>query len=97
MGIDYRYSAPDLETRIAILRKKADMEGIDAPADVLAYIANHVQSNIRELEGAFVRVVAYANLNRAPISQEIAVEALKNIIGTQNKIDYYRTDSAGGG
>ncbi len=84
-GLTTDIQPPDLETRIAILRKKADMEGIDAPADVLAYIANHVQSNIRELEGAFVRVVAYANLNRAPISQEIAVEALKNIIGTQKQ------------
>ncbi|NLM68638.1 MAG: chromosomal replication initiator protein DnaA [Firmicutes bacterium] len=84
-GLTTDIQPPDLETRIAILRKKADLEGIDAPADVLAYIANHVQSNIRELEGAFVRVVAYADLNRMPISYEIAVEALKDIIGTQKQ------------
>lgn len=84
-GLTTDIQPPDLETRIAILRKKAELEEIDAPSNVLSYIANHVQSNIRELEGAFVRVVAYANLHRTPITQEIAVEALKDIIGTQRQ------------
>lgn len=84
-GLTTDIQPPDLETRIAILRKKAELEGINPPSNVLSYIANHIQSNIRELEGAFVRVVAYANLHRSPITQEIAVEALKDIIGTQKQ------------
>ncbi|NLL87377.1 MAG: chromosomal replication initiator protein DnaA [Firmicutes bacterium] len=84
-GLTTDIQPPDLETRIAILRKKAELEGIEAPSNVLSYIANHIKSNIRELEGAFVRVVAYANLHRAPITQDIAVEALKDIIGAQRQ------------
>ena len=73
---------PDLETRIAILKKKADLENYHVDAEVLDYIATHIQSNIRELEGAFVRVVAYANLNNTQVNLQIAEEALKDIIST---------------
>ena len=71
---------PDLETRIAILKKKADLENYRVDPDVLSYIATHIQSNIRELEGAFVRVVAYANLNNAAVTVETASAALKDLI-----------------
>lgn len=84
-GLTTDIQAPDLETRIAILRKKAESENIEAPPDVLSYIANHVQSNIRELEGAFVRVVAHANLNKVPINLETTIDGLKDIIGTQKQ------------
>ncbi|HHT74100.1 MAG TPA: chromosomal replication initiator protein DnaA [Firmicutes bacterium] len=71
---------PDLETRIAILKKKADMENYRVDPEVLGYIATHIQSNIRELEGAFIRVVAYANLNNRPVDIETATDALKDLI-----------------
>ncbi|MBO8159696.1 chromosomal replication initiator protein DnaA [Thermosyntropha sp.] len=71
---------PDLETRIAILRKKAQTENLDIPYDVLDYIANYIDSNIRELEGALIRLVAYATLNNKPVNMDTAVEALKDIL-----------------
>jgi chromosomal replication initiator protein len=71
---------PDLETRIAILRKKAQLENIEADNEVMVYIAEKVQSNIRELEGALIRVIAYSALHKKKIDLELAIEALKNII-----------------
>src|SRR3990170_4734226 len=71
---------PDLETRIAILRKKAELDGISVPDEVAEFIAQRIHSNIRELEGALVRVVAYANLTRAPITVELASEILKELL-----------------
>ncbi len=71
---------PDLETRIAILRKKAELDGMTVPDDVAEYIAQRIQSNIRELEGALVRVVAYATLTRAPMTVELAAEILKELL-----------------
>jgi chromosomal replication initiator protein len=71
---------PDLETRIAILRKKAELDGINVPDQVAEFIAQRIQSNIRELEGALVRVVAYANLTRQPITVELAAEILKELL-----------------
>ncbi|BDG61872.1 chromosomal replication initiator protein DnaA [Caldinitratiruptor microaerophilus] len=71
---------PDLETRIAILSKKANLEHLDVPDDVISYIATHIETNIRELEGALTRVVAYAGLMRAPISLDLAAQALKDIL-----------------
>ncbi len=69
---------PQLETRLAILRRKA--EGEEIPADVLELIATHVKENIRELEGALTRVVAYASLNRQPITLELAEVLLTDVI-----------------
>ena len=63
---------PDLETRIAILRKKATLERMSTPDDVLEYIASKISSNIRELEGALIRVTAFANLNRQPVDLDLA-------------------------
>lgn len=71
---------PDLETRTAILRKKADTENLNVPADVIDYIASNINTNIRELEGALTRVVAYANMMRSPLTYDLAVHALKDIL-----------------
>jgi chromosomal replication initiator protein len=71
---------PDVETRIAILRKKAELDGIGVPDEVAEFIAQRIQSNIRELEGALVRVVAYATLTRATITVELASEILKELL-----------------
>lgn len=70
---------PDLETRIAILKKKAQLEKLSIPNDVLEFIASKIQSNIRELEGALIRIVAYSSLNKTPISLEMSKEVLKDI------------------
>lgn len=78
---------PDLETREAILRKKAQLENIDVPDEVIFFIASHVKSNIRELEGALLRVMAYSNLNQREIDMDLTKEALKNILtGNHKKI-----------
>ena len=71
---------PDLETRIAILRKKAANEKLTAPADVLEFIASKVQTNIRELEGALIRVTAFDNLNRQEVDMTLAEIVLKDLI-----------------
>jgi len=71
---------PDLETRIAILRKKAQMENLNIPYDILDYIANSIESNIRELEGALIRLVAYATVTGKPLDMNLATEALKDIL-----------------
>ncbi|KAB2330823.1 chromosomal replication initiator protein DnaA [Cytobacillus depressus] len=79
-GLITDITPPDLETRIAILRKKAKAEGLDIPNEVMLYIANQIDSNIRELEGALIRVVAYSSLINKDINADLAAEALKNII-----------------
>ena len=71
---------PDLETRIAILRKKAAQERLAAPPEVLEFIASKIQSNIRELEGALIRVTAFASLNRQPVDMGLAEVVLKDLI-----------------
>ncbi|MDT9592974.1 chromosomal replication initiator protein DnaA [Nocardioides zeae] len=71
---------PDLETRIAILRKKAAMDRLTAPPDVLEFIASKIQTNIRELEGALIRVTAFANLNRQQVDLTLAEIVLKDLI-----------------
>jgi len=81
-GLTTDIQPPDLETRIAILRKKAASESLEIPEEVLSYIANRIHSNIRELEGALNRVIAVASLSRRSVSVEIAEEALKDIVGS---------------
>ncbi|WP_234118433.1 chromosomal replication initiator protein DnaA [Clostridium hydrogenum] len=77
---------PDFETRIAILKKKADVENLDIPNEVMVYIATNIKSNIRELEGALIRIVAFSSLTNKEISIDLASEALKDIISNkQNK------------
>ena len=83
-GLITDIQAPNLETRIAILRKKAKLENLQVANDVMVYIADHIQSNIRELEGALIRVMAYASLSSIPITTEVAAEALKDILPANN-------------
>jgi chromosomal replication initiator protein len=84
-GLITDIQAPDLETRIAILRKKAKIENLSVPNEVMVYIANKIDSNIRELEGALIRVVAYSSLTGNKINVELAEEALKDIIPQNSK------------
>lgn len=70
---------PDLETRIAILLKKAKAENLDIPHEAMVYIANNINTNVRELEGALIRVVAFSTLNNQDICVQLAIEALKDI------------------
>ena len=79
-GLIADISKPDLETRIAILQKKAELEHLDVPDEVNTYIATKVESNIRELEGCLTRVLAYANISHKPLSEEVAAEALRDMI-----------------
>ncbi|MFZ3103040.1 MAG: chromosomal replication initiator protein DnaA [Desulfitobacteriaceae bacterium] len=79
-GLITDIQAPDLETRIAILGKKAKLENLQVPNEVLVFIADNIHSNIRELEGALIRVMAFASLSSSPITAEIASAALKDIL-----------------
>jgi chromosomal replication initiator protein len=75
---------PDLETKVAILKRKADLDGIFLPDDIAIFIASKIKSNVRELEGSLVRLVAIASLRGAPISKMLAQDALKNIIDSEH-------------
>ncbi|KKB44166.1 chromosomal replication initiator protein DnaA [Bacillus thermotolerans] len=79
-GLITDITPPDLETRIAILRKKAKAENLDIPNEAMLYIANQIDTNIRELEGALIRVVAFSSLINKDINADLAAEALKDII-----------------
>jgi len=79
-GLTTDIQPPDLETRLAILRKKTDFEGSDVPDDVLEFIATNIRNNIRELEGALIRVGAFASLTREPLSLDLAVKVLADIV-----------------
>ncbi len=74
---------PDLETKIAILKRKADMDGIDLTDEIAIFIASKIKSNVRELEGSLLRLVAIASLRGVPISKMVAQEAMKNIIDSE--------------
>lgn len=78
-GLITDIQTPDLETRIAILRKKALIENLNIPNEVMVYIASRIDNNIRELEGALIRVIAYASLTNQPVSMDLTTEALKDI------------------
>jgi chromosomal replication initiator protein len=86
---------PDLETRIAILRKKAGSEKLQAPDDVLEYIASKISTNIRELEGALIRVTAFANLNRQQVDLSLAEIVLKDLITDDNTAEITATQVIG--
>lgn len=76
---------PDLETKVAILRKKAETDQIDLPDNVALFIASKIKSNIRELEGSLVRLTALSSLRGEPISISLAQEALKNIVEEEDR------------
>ncbi|MGL4760068.1 MAG: chromosomal replication initiator protein DnaA [Sarcina sp.] len=82
-GLIADIQAPDFETRMAILKKKADSEHLNVSNDVMVYVATKIKSNIRELEGALIRILAYASLTNREISVELAAEALKDIIANK--------------
>lgn len=86
-GLIADMQSPDYETRMAILTKKAQAEKLEVPDDVIEFIADNISSNIRELEGALNRVVAYSSLTNNNINLETATDALKDILsGNKNKI-----------
>jgi chromosomal replication initiator protein len=85
-GLIADLQAPDVETRIAILRKKADDEGIGLPDDVVQFLAENMKSNIRELEGSLVRLGAYSSLTGQIITMDMAKNVLRDIIGEKKKI-----------
>ncbi|MEO8626941.1 MAG: chromosomal replication initiator protein DnaA [Betaproteobacteria bacterium] len=82
-GLTVAIEPPELEMRVAILIKKAQAEGVSVPEDVAFFIAKHIQSNVRELEGALKRVLAYANFAGHALSPELAREALKDVLAIQ--------------
>ncbi|MCU7557923.1 chromosomal replication initiator protein DnaA [Macrococcus capreoli] len=81
-GLTTDVTPPDLETRIAILRKKSEEENIEIPNEAMLYIATQIQSNIRELEGALTKVVAYSKLVNRELNSDLVAEALKDIIAS---------------
>lgn len=82
-GLVVDIQPPDLETRIAILKKKSEMDGINVPEDVIFYIANNIRTNIRELEGSLVRLLALSSLTNTEINLTTAKEMLNSIIGSR--------------
>jgi len=77
---------PDIETKVAILRKKAESENISLPNDVAFYLASQIDSNVRILEGSLIRMGAYASLTKTPIEMQLAKEVLKNIIKPKEEL-----------
>ena len=84
-GLTVAIEPPELEMRVAILLKKGELERMQLPEDVAFFIANHIQSNVRELEGALKRVLAYARFTNSPVSVELAREALKDLLAVQTR------------
>ncbi len=84
-GLIADIQSPDLETKIAILKKKAEAEAVPLPDNVAIYIASKIKSNIRELEGSLIRLIAYASLTGQELSLPLAQEVLKNIIDHDDK------------
>lgn len=87
MGLTVDISSPDYETRMAIIKKKSELEGYNISDDIFEYIATNIKSNIRELEGALTKIVAFSRVTRKPVDIEIAKEVLKDIISPDdNKV-----------
>ena len=84
-GLIADIQSPDLETKVAILKKKADAEAVPLPDDVAIFIAGKIKSNIRELEGSLIRLIAYASLTGQAISLSLAQEVLRNVLDREEK------------
>lgn len=84
MGLSTDVQPPDLETRIAILSRRAQADNLDVPLQVLEYIASRISANIRELEGALIRVTAYASINKLQVDLPVAEMVLKDLVSTQD-------------
>ena len=84
-GLIADIQAPDIETKVAILRKKAEDEGVEVPENVALFIASKVRTNIRELEGSLIRLIAYASLTGRDIDLNLTQEVLKDILHTEDK------------
>jgi chromosomal replication initiator protein len=84
-GLTVQIEPPETEMRVAILKKKAEVSGLNLSDDVAFLIAKHLRSNVRELEGALNRVVAFAHFHRRDITLEVAKDALKDVIGAHNR------------
>jgi chromosomal replication initiator protein len=80
MGLTVDISSPDYETRMAIIKKKAEIEGYNIDDEIFSYIATNIKSNIRELEGALTKIVAFSRVSRKDVDLDIAKEVLKDII-----------------
>ena len=85
-GLIADIQAPDLETKIAILTRKAEAEGVSLPGDVALYIAGRIKSNIRELEGSLIRLLAYASLTGRDISMSLAQEVLRDVLRHDDRV-----------
>jgi len=84
-GLTVQIEPPEIEMRVAILKKKAEIEGVGLDDEVAFYIAKHLRSNVRELEGALKKVLAYASFHGRKIDLELSKEALKDLIGAVNR------------
>jgi chromosomal replication initiator protein len=84
-GLIADIQSPDLETKAAILKRKAEAEGVPLPDDVATFIAGRIKSNIRELEGSLIRLIAYASLTGREISLELTQEVLRDVIDLDNR------------
>lgn len=85
MGLIADIQPPEIETRVAILYKKAEMEGVNLPEDVAYFIASRVKSNVRELEGSLIKLCAYTMLTKLPITIDVAKHVLKDLLPDENK------------
>ena len=85
-GITADIQPPDYETKMAILNKRAELEHLYIEPEVMQYIANNINSNIRELEGALNKIIVFSNLEKRPINLALAEDALKDMIETQKEI-----------
>ena len=85
-GLTADIQAPDLETKIAILRKKADAEHVNIPDNVAIFIASKIKSNVRELEGSLIRLIAYSSLTGRPIDLELTQDVLRDLLPNEDRV-----------
>jgi hypothetical protein len=85
VGIDRRHPGSDVETKAAILKRKAEEEGVPLPNDVAMFMASRIKTNVRELEGSLIRLIAYSSLTTRPLTMELAQDVLRNVIDHDEK------------